>query len=305
MPDLSLATAPPHLRPFHSSPEQAAGGGERVVLTIGNCQAESLRVVLPQDAGLLTVRTPPVHELTETDARQLHAWIARADLVALQPVRDDYRGLPVGTRQLLQANAGRARVAVVPIIRYAGLYPRQLIVRPPSDTSLTPPLVPYHDAGVLLEAAGHRLPPLTPAAVHAVARASLDELRAREAAHGTVRASDLFDAPSFGLMRTINHPGNPVWAALASRVLEAWGVTAAPHDPGRPLLDSVHAPREQAVIDAFGLEADARPDWTVDGETVGFERMRRAHLDWYAEHPDAVAAGLARHEATLRALAGA
>ena len=305
MPDLTLPTAPPHLRLFHSSPAQAAADGERVVLTIGNCQAESLRMVLPQEAGLLTVRTPPVHELTETDAEQLHAWMARADLVAVQPVRDDYRGLPVGTRQLLRANAGRAHVAVVPIIRFAGLYPRQLIVRPPSDTSLTPPVVPYHDAAVLLEAAGRELPTLTPRAVVTVARASIGELRSRELAHATVRASDLFDAPSYELMRTINHPGNPIWAALAARVLEAWGVAAAPHDPGRPLLDSVHAPREQAVIDAFGLETDARPDWVVDGTTVPATEVRRAHLAWYAEHPDAVTSGLARHEATLRALAAA
>ncbi len=305
MPDLSLPTAPPHLRLFHSSPAQAAADGERVVLTIGNCQTESLRVVLPREAGLLTVRTPPVHELTETDAAQLHAWMARADLVALQPVRDDYRGLPVGTRQLLRANAVRARVAVVPIIRFAGLYPRQLIVRPPSDTSLTPPLVPYHDAAVLLEAAGRSLPPLTRSAVRAVTDLSLAELRTRELAHGTVRASDLFDAPSFELMRTINHPGNPIWAALAARVLETWGVDAPPHDPGRPLLDSVHAPREQAVIDAFDLQTDARADWIVDGTPVPTEQVRRAHLAWYAEHPDAVAAGLARHEPTLRALAAA
>ncbi len=294
---------------FRRPPRDAVPPGARVLLSIGNCQAESVRAVMPE--ALTTVRTPPVHELTAQEAGQLHAWLERADLVVVQPIRDDYRGLPVGTRQLLASTRPGTGVAVLPVIRFAGLYPRHLIIRPPSDTSLTPPLVAYHDAAVLVEAAGSALPPLSPRAVTAIAAASIEELREREARHGTAVVSDLFASPRFESMRTINHPGNPVWLAVGARTLDALGLaevasgTAIPRDPGRPLLDSVHAPRDPAVIDAFGLDAEPTSDWTVDGCLVPAAEVRLAHLRWYSEHPDAVAAGLRRHASTLRELAAA
>ena len=294
---------------FRRPPRHAVPSGARVLLSIGNCQAESLRAVMPGE--LTTVRTPPVHELTAQEAGQLHAWLERADLVLVQPIRDDYRGLPVGTRQLLASTRAAAVIAVVPVIRFAGLYPRHLIIRPPSNPSLTPPLAAYHDAALVMEAAGSELPRLTPRAVAAVAAASTGELRERERRHGTVLVSDLFTSPTFESMRTINHPGNPVWAALGARVLDALaladGAVCAlpPRDPGRPLLDSVHAPRDAAVIEAFGLDAEPRPDWIIDGCVVSADQVREAHLRWYAEHPDVVTAGLLRHASTLRELAAA
>jgi hypothetical protein len=301
---------PSHLDLFHRTPGDAVSPDAVVLLAVGNCQAESLRVVMPE--GITTVRTPPVHELTAADAVLLHAWLARADLLVVQPIQDGYHGLPVGTRELIEAAGGPrpTRVAVVPVIRFAGLYPRHLIIRPPSDPSLSPPLVAYHDAAVLAEAAGSSLPALTPRMVRAVATSSLGELRSREERHGTVVASDLLGTPGFELMRTINHPGNAIWAALGARVLEeleveSFGIDPTPRDPGRPLLDAVHAPREAAVIDAFELPDTPTGDWIVDGSAVSSEAVREAHLRWYTEHPDAVSAGLTRHAATLRELAAA
>jgi hypothetical protein len=37
----------------------------------------------------------------------------------------------------------------------------------------------------------------------------------------------------------------------------------------------------------------------VGGERVDADEVRRAHLAWYAEHPDAVEAALARHADTF------
>jgi hypothetical protein len=296
-----------HYSEFYAKPDGIVGADERVLIAIGNCQAESLRLALPgddatSDGGLRTVRLPPVHELTADDLPHLAGWLARADVIVLQPIRDGYRGLPLGTAQLLALARPGARSAVVPVIRFAGLYPRQLIVRPPSDPSLSPPLVAYHDAAVLAEAAGARLPALTPAAVRAVAGESVQALRLREERHGAIPISDVFASPSFAQMRTINHPGNPIWVTLAERMLEHVGVPLRAADPGIPLLDAVHAPRESAVIEAFGLDDEARPHWIVDGGALDPETVREAHLAWYAEHPDVVPAGLERHAATLRLL---
>ncbi|GAB2615085.1 hypothetical protein Aab01nite_27310 [Paractinoplanes abujensis] len=279
--------------------EEPAGDGP-VLLVIGNCQAESLRLML-DDGELRTVRVPPVHELGPADLPHLARWLARTRVLITQPIRDGYRGLPLGSAELAAGLDRDARTLRVPVIRFAGLYPAHAIVRPPSDPGLTPPVVAYHDLRVLAEAAGLRLrAALDVPAVRAIAEESLHQLRAREAGHGTVVVSDLFAAPLFNQMRTLNHPGNPIWAALAARVRSALGLPGHAVDPGRPLLDSVHAPRESVVIEAWELDDPVRPHWVVGGQTVETEAVREAHLDWYARHPDAVQAGLARHADALR-----
>jgi hypothetical protein len=138
--------------------------------------------------------------------------------------------------------------------------------------------------------------------VRAVARHSLEQLRSRERAHGAVAISDLFAEAAFDQMRTINHPGNPVWAVLGERVRAAAGARAGVHDPGRPLLDAIHAPREAAVIDALGLDEAPRPDWIVAGERVATATVREVHLRWYEDQPATVAAGIERHRDVLALL---
>ncbi|MBD8539748.1 WcbI family polysaccharide biosynthesis putative acetyltransferase [Frigoribacterium sp. CFBP 8751] len=296
-----------HYGDFYGLSEPEGDGA--IALVVGNCQAESLRIFL-DGAGLTAVRMPPVHELTAADLPQLERWLGRAGLLVSQPVRDDYHDLPLGTAQLAAMLPREARVVRVPVVRFAGLYPAHVIVRPPSDVSLVPPVVEYHDVRLIAEAAGRPLPAdaLRPAVVRSVAELSLAELRRREVAHDTVVASDLFEVgagtegagtPRFDQMRTLNHPGNPVWTALASRVRDRLGLPEHVVDPGRPVLSSVHAPREQAVIDAWGLDAEPTDHWVVGGERVGADEVRRAHLAWYAEHPDAVEAALARHADTF------
>lgn len=274
----------------------------RVALVLGNCQAESLRIMLQGD-DVTAIRMPPVHELTAADIPHLDGWLARADTVISQPIRDDYHGLPVGMRQI-EARLPHGEVLVVPVIRFAGLYPLHAIVRPPRDASLVPPVVEYHDLSTLAKAAGSPLPPLTASRVRAVAAQSLAELRRREEANATVVVSDLFDSPDFGMMRTLNHPGNSIWTPLASRVRNALGLDEKTHNPGRPLLASVHAPRLSIVIETFDLDASPTDHWKVGESIVAADDVERAHLAWYADNPDIVAAGIERHRATLALLAG-
>ncbi|PVZ96349.1 peptide ABC transporter ATPase [Amnibacterium flavum] len=275
-----------------------------VLLVHGNCQAESVRILL--DAGdVEAVRMPPVHELTSDDIPHLAHWVARADYLVSQPVADDYHGLPVGTRQLVAGLRAGARVARFPVIRFAGLYPTQAIIRPPADPGTAPPVVPYHDLITLARAAGldvARDHTPTPAMVRTIAEESIAQLTRREEAHSTVLVSDLFTSPRFALMRTINHPGNALLAPIAERVRDSLGIPAAAVDPGRQLLSGVQAPRIPAVIEAFGLDEPAEPDWIVDGTHVPPEVVEAAQLDWYRSRPDVVEAGLTRHAGALRAL---
>lgn len=275
-----------------------------VALVHGNCQAESLRIML-DGGGLTTVRVPPVHELGAGDLPYLERWLGRARLLVTQPVRDGYRGLPLGAGQLAARLDAHARAVRMPVIRVAGLYPTHAIIRPPSDPGLTPPVVEYHDLRVLAEAAARRAgtcaprPRLDVDRVKAIAALSSAALRQREAAHDTIVVSDLFDVPSFAQMRTLNHPGNVVWTAVAARVRARLGLPEHEVDPGRPLLNAIHAPRAAAVVAAFGLADEPRVTWLVDGAAIPEQEVREAHLRWYAEHPDAVDAGLTRHADAL------
>ena len=271
-------------------------------LVVGNCQAESLRIALG-DGEVELVRMPAVHEIVPDDLPHLEHWLGQAAVLVTQPVKDDYHGMPLGSRQLAAAVPASAVVCRIPVIRFAGLYPFHVIVRPPSDPSLTPPLVAYHDVRVLAEAAGLRMPSTASAsAVHAIAEESLGQLRRREAAHDTVVASDLFARPDFTQMRTLNHPGNPIWSALAARVGESIGLPEVPPPLERPLLNSVHAPRERAVIDAWGLDDEPIDSWGVGALEVPTARVREEHLQWYREHPEVVEAALARHATTFDTL---
>lgn len=269
-----------------------------LAVVVGNCQAESLRIVI-DGPDLPTVRIPPVHELEPDDLPRLDRLLASASLVITQPIRDDYRGLPVGTRQLAARLPAEARLVVVPAVRHRSLHPAQVVVRHPDKPIEDPPLVAYHDLRTIAEALGHARPRLTAAVVAAIAQESTGELRMREERNGAVPISDVFDAPRFPLLRTINHPGNPVWSELARRVRDRAGLGDAVTDPGRELLSSVIAPRESVVIEAWGLDGEPDPHWYVDGRPVHDDEVRAAQLRWYSDNPDLLRLAADRHSSAL------
>lgn len=263
---------------------------ERFGVVVGNCQAESLRIVLDGPEHRF-IRVPPVHEMDAADAVRLHELIHLAQTVITQPIRDDYRGLALGTRQLAAVTA--ARMLTVPSVRFGGLQPFQAALRVPGVEE-DPPIVAYHDVRTLAAAAG--LPvadALPPEAVRAVGDESLEVLRAREQ-HIDVPASDLYGTVTVDHARTVNHPGNAIWLPLAARVLDALGVAGGPTDPGRPLLAAVRAPLAPEVIDAWSLPDEPRAHWLVDGVPVEDAEVRDAHAAWYATHPDFVAGAVRR-----------
>ncbi|MFV9423205.1 WcbI family polysaccharide biosynthesis putative acetyltransferase [Microbacterium sp. S1037] len=265
----------------------------RFGVVVGNCQAESLRLVIASEA-LPAIRIPAVHELTATDAARLHDVLARASFLVAQPVRDDYRGLPLGTAQLRASLPSDARVVLVPSIRYAGLHPFQAVLRVPGFES-DPPLVAYHDVRLLAEAAGLPVARELPAeSVREVAADSIAELRRREALGLDVAASDLFTPVVADLARTVNHPGNAVFLPLGERVVAALGESGRAVDPGRPILAGVRAPLEEWVVDTWNLDTEPQPDWTVEGEILPTATVSEAHRAWYAERPEFVAAAVTR-----------
>ncbi|OAN35848.1 peptide ABC transporter ATPase [Plantibacter sp. H53] len=264
-------------------------------VVLGNCQAESLRTVMDAPDRRF-VRVPAVHEMTAEDAERLHEVVGAAHTVVSQPVRDDYHGLPLGTRQVAAATS--ASVLTVTPVRFGGLHPFQAAVRVPGVEE-NPPLVAYHDVRTLAAAAGIPVvPALQPDAVRAIGRASVEELRRREAATD-VPVSDLFDAVTADHARTVNHPGNAIWLPLGARILEALGAPGDVTDPGRPLLNAVRAPIAPEVVDAWALPDEPRDHWIIEGVEVDDVEVRAAHTDWYASHPEFVVVAVDRLAALL------
>ncbi|MCT1456539.1 WcbI family polysaccharide biosynthesis putative acetyltransferase [Kocuria rhizophila] len=277
----------------------------------GNCQAESLRVLLH---GALAgdwhgVRMPPVHELLEQDLPHLHALLPRLSLLVTQPIAAGYRGLPLGTDDVLPRLGVDARVVRVPVMRWTALMPTLAIVRAPGVGD--PPIAPYHDLRVLTAAArGERRVDLTPPSADAARAAreeSLAQLRLRQEAHRTLDAASLLDAAGPNAVHVINHPGNGVLRAVASAVLDDAGLSAPVPDPGRVLLGGIRAPILESTLEALEhdpaeLEGGPHDDWIIHGAHVPAQDIAAEHLRWYAQHPSVVAAGLRRHEHLIQRL---
>lgn len=277
----------------------------------GNCQAESLRVLLH---GALAgewhgVRLPPVHELTEQDLPHLHTLLPRLSLFVAQPVAAGYRGLPLGNNDVLPRLADDARIVRIPVMRWTALMPTLAIVRAPGVGD--PPVAPYHDLRVLTAAARGEstveLTSPTPEAVWAAREESLRQLRVRQDAHHALDAASILDAAGPNAVHVINHPGNGVLTEVAAAILAEAGLSATVPDPGRVLLGGIRAPIYASTLEALGHDPDdliggPHDDWIIHGERIPEQDIAAEHLRWYAQNPSVVTAGLARHEELISRL---
>lgn len=271
----------------------------------GNCQAESMRVLLQgaEGAPCVSVRIPAVHELAPDEVPLLQRLLARASTVVTQPIADGYHDLPLGSAEVAAAAPG-ARVAVFPVFRWVGLFPWQAVYTDPDAGD--PPVVPYHDLRTLLRALGRPVPDTTEDAVRAVSRWSLAELDRREQRAGAVRVHDLAEPAGVDAAHTANHPGNTVLIGAARRVEQALGWPATAADPGRVLLGGVRTPLEPVVLRALGLDAGAARDhWLVGGEPVTTDEVDSVQRAWYEAHPEVAQRLLTRAGQQLELLGAA
>lgn len=291
-----------HYGEFYGLRPLPGDDGRALLMVHGNCQSEALRVLLAQTDVYRTVRVPPVHEIEDDDLPHLARTLAAVRVLVTQPIKDDYRDLPVGTSQVTAGLAGGAVVVPVPVIRYAGLFPFQALVRAPPLGD--PPVVPYHDLRTMVEAATGTRPAAGAGAgaYREIERASVAELARREHDADSVVVSDLLRGAGADAASTVNHPGNPVLRGLAERVLERLGHRVEVPDPGRTLLNAVHSPLAADVLAALDLPDPARETWTVAGEQIDDDEVRDAQLRWYAEHDHVAPAGLHRHREAVAVL---
>lgn len=268
---------------------------------IGNCQAESLRKLLMSTGRFESVRIPPVHELTAEDMPWFREMLQRTDVVVSQPIHDDYRGLPVGTAQTFAQVPAHVKKVVVPVLRFDGLMPYQAIIRDPEDSSLNPPVVPYHDLRLLVAAAGKGNYPARIAGADALRRAaamSVGQIRERERRHGAVVISDFLETNP--VWHTVNHPNNETLLTLATGVLHHLGIPdTSVTPPDYEMLGELDAPVLAESADALGVEPTSiagRDHWKTrtDGP-IDHDRIMSEQLEFYRQRPRLVEHGLCRH----------
>ncbi|WP_342356207.1 WcbI family polysaccharide biosynthesis putative acetyltransferase [Micrococcus sp. KRD070] len=289
-----------------------------LLLVWGNCQGESYRRLLGGEPGtplhgadLVSVRVPPAFEAQPDEVEHLERLLPRVKALVTQPIPHDYRGMPIGTDQLVARLPKDAAVVRIPVVYDVSRFPWQVTLRnwkfAPGEAERPgedPPVVPYHDLRVLAEAATGRRREVAPAAIREAAAASVQALRAREEAKGTLSMADLVAAERGVGFYTVNHPTNMLLTRVAERVAGhlPGAVAVQPVPASRVLLGGVRAPLEAVVVEALDLDAEPTEDWTVAGQTVPAEQLRQTHLDWYAQNPQAVEVGMRKYADQLRLL---
>lgn len=254
----------------------------------GNCQAEALRVALEAaDAeGPFCVRVPAVHELVENDVPHLQRVYGAASILVTQPVRDGFRGLPVGSQEVEALLGQDATTVRIPVLWWSSLHPYQFLSR--NAEVPDPPLVPYHDLRTVARAADLPVPEFTDDQLRAVANGTATELRRREEEFKALRGDDLFEKAGSRATNTVNHPGNPVLLGMAGRILDELGSPESAVDPGRELLRSIFTPIEERTLVALEIDGEPREQWVLDGRPTPREEVDQVHRDWLQQHPAAL-----------------
>lgn len=286
-------------------------------IVYGNCQAEALRRILVTHEGFAqtydVVRVPAVHEITAPQLSRLERLLRRADLLITQDIKTGYRGLALGTSEIIASLPADAVVLRYPVAFFEGLFPFQIYIQRGLDPIASPaPITDYHDLrhlyaarrGWTAEVAARWLDQLSipPSWVSENAGRSVAELEAREADLDAKISGAVRSAPTT-TFHTINHPTNELVVHVAGQLLAQLGhadsdSVLASH---QTYLDTLKAPLEPQVVQALGGRDDGhlRQDWVTPRGTFDRRAVLSAHLDAFARDPQLLADGVAKHAERL------
>ncbi|WP_235537287.1 WcbI family polysaccharide biosynthesis putative acetyltransferase [Nocardioides sp. Soil805] len=265
----------------------------------GNCQASAVRRLLkasPGFAGRFDVAwLPGVHEVSADQLPVVRRIVEGADVAIVQPVRDGYRGLAVGTEEILAHNAKEPTVLRYPAIYYTGLHPYLVYVHATGELGTPMPVTGgYHDlrfisvasSGAMGREAESRLLSLVgdEEALRRNAQESLSELARRELSLD-VRVSHRIDALGVEAVWTVNHPSNALLSEVATQVSGHLGLEGTPAPGMQELLQSVVSPVHADVRAALKRPVDGSNEWKVDGTAHHDLSVMHAHLAHYRDNP--------------------
>jgi Polysaccharide biosynthesis enzyme WcbI len=313
------------LRDLNASPawRRVSVGGpasKPIALVYGNCQADALRKTLLTHPGMSgdyhLLRLPAVHEITARELGLIENVLPRVEVLITQEIKRDYRGMHLGTEQLIERIPADATVIRYPVAFFDGIFPYHVYVNVDgSPISTSAPITDYHDLRILHAAEqGWDAARTTrwleelridPQWIREHSEASLAELARRET-HMAVQLSDVIRRPEnlATSFHTINHPANRLVTEMARQTLAQLGHADADRmlDTRDDYLDSLQAPRERQILRALGIEP--RPNepqvWRTPSGSYPMSEVVRAHLALYSARPKLLAAGLAKHQERLR-----
>ena len=294
----------------------------KVAVIYGNCQAEALLQVLKQRAEFTQqyqlVSIPPVQSLQSRDLHRVSSLVARADLFLTQPVRDDYRGLPIGSEQMRALLPEHATVLRFPSMFFAGLHPYHASVHAAGELGTALPLTEsYHDLRHLAAAGWGLGDDAALDWLHGfVGDAGVIRARAEEGVRVLAEREKSLDVGisaalqtlSWNSFHTLNHPSNEILAHVATAVQRQAGLHSAlgcpaPEYSGPQILGFLRAPVEADVAASLGLTVPpGYSGWTSHGHALSADEVALTHLAWYRAHPGVVAAGLAEHRERMAEL---
>jgi hypothetical protein len=291
-----------------------------VALIFGNCQAEALRRIMVTHQGFAetyqVLRIPAVHEISARELALIENRLPDVEVFIGQQVKSDYRGMRLGTDQLIDRLSPNAQALRYPVAYFEGMFPFHVYVNRPGDPNGTSaPITDYHDLRILYAAGqGWDVPTtlrrlgelrLDPDWIRDNAEHSLQELAKRET-NLTARLSELIRKNPTTSFNTINHPVNDLITEVARQLLEHLGYSDADTvlDSKQVYLDHMEAPREPQILRALGAEPtpEDHTDWLTSAGWFSPAEVVAAHLKQYADEPDLLPAGLAKHQARLGAL---
>ena len=251
---------------------------------------------------------PAAHVVGSAEvAAEIRRTVAEAQLIIHQPVRENYRGLPLGSAQITADASSTARRLTFPALYYDGVFPYQAYVRATDNSrEEIPRLSGYHDLRFLFCAAeGLQLDEAqawcrdfrgSPDGLRAWAVNAQQRVRAYEASLDVAVSDRLFSsALHHRSFFTADHPTNAALVELVARIHAALGLEYDPVVPQHPLLGNYRAPLDGDVVDALILPTHPGTNWIVNDRLYPRDQLLVEHLAFYAEHPETVAAGMAEH----------
>jgi len=295
--------------------DQDVGEAKKVAVIHGNCQADALTSLLPSSPAFArefeVSRIPAVHEVTSDDLPVLRDTLARADVIITQAVRDDYRGLPVGTDQILELAPG-ARVVRIPALYSDATFPYQVYLRDADGLPVDAPTTVYHDLRALaLAAAGSSAGDVQALAEHRPPADALrhiaaigDERLAELEAGSDIEITDVILDPHHRASSfwTVNHPTLQTLDVLAERIQAALGLTPTPCAIRDEILGAFRTPIDAPTIEALALDAEPSQTWTCEGIQHSVTSVLAEQLEFLKARPELIETGHEDHGQRLEAL---
>lgn len=284
-----------------------------LAIVYGNCQAHPIRRILASSAAFTDryqlVEVPPVHLLSRRQALLVRDLMPHVGLFLTQEVRDNYRGLPLGSRQMISLMSGLGKVLKFPVAYYEGLHPFLVYINMGGELSEPAPLTGYHDLRILAAARQGMTVERALTMLHGhttfeeplqeLAKASVAALAEREATLD-ISIADRIEHCGLSFF-TVNHPCTALLAEVAKQAVHALDLPSAVTTPTVEPLASTAAPVPADVLRALRISAPPIDEWTIDWRITSLRTIVQAHLDWYGSRPDVMETGFQRHADRMEA----